>query len=74
MLYIMIYNIYIYTSMLMHFNMDHVAGHVEPRVACILRRLRWPGFAFVHYETEEAAKDSMEKVNGMQIAGGRFFR
>ena len=64
--------------MLMHFNMDHVAGHVaghvEPRVACILRRLRWPGFGFVHYETEEAAKDAMEKVNGMQIAGGRFFR
>ena len=57
--------------MLMHFNMDHVAGHVEPRVPCILRR---PGFGFVHYETEEAAKDAMEKVNGMQIAGGRFFR
>ena len=28
-----------------------------------------PGFGFVHYETEEAAKEAMEKVNGMQIAG-----
>lgn len=31
------------------------------------------GFGFVHYETEEAAKDAMEKVNGMQIAGSTVY-
>eukprot|EP00435_Cladocopium_sp_Y103_P002921 s663_g1.t1 len=31
------------------------------------------GFGFVHYETEEAAKEAIEKVNGMQIAGSTVY-
>ena len=30
------------------------------------------GYGFVHYETEEAAKEAIAKVNGMQIAGSRI--
>lgn len=31
------------------------------------------GYGFVHYETEEAAKEAIAKVNGMMIAGSTVF-